>query len=113
MIKKILILLTLSIILVSSYSPGNVKLCQIMDKVPISNEEIVKTFTSFLPKADNIGHRILHLNEIVINGVLNYDNVPMEIKKPIVMKIIELSQQGDETGGMILQFYHDVINCLL
>lgn len=111
MFRRIIVFLFVTI--AASLSPGATKFCQVMDKVPIPNEKIVKSATSFLPNADNVGHRILHLNEVVINGVLHFDVIPMEIKKPFVMTIIELSQKGDETGGMILQIYHDLVSCLL
>ena len=89
------------------------KICKIIDKSPIENTEIVRKATSFLPNADNVGAKILHLNEILINNILNNPGINDEYKKQFILKIIELAQMGDETGSMILQSYHDLIQCLL
>ena len=89
------------------------KICKIIDNSPIENTEIVKKATSFLPNADNVGAKILHLNEILINNVLNNPGIHDGYKKEFILKIIELAQMGDQTGSMILQTYHDLIQCLL
>jgi len=75
-------------------------------------DNLVKSSSSILPKFDTIGSIVLHLNEKFINIVVD-SNMDLSIKKIFILNIIKTSQQGDETGGKILQFYYDFINCLL
>ncbi len=77
------------------------------------SEIIVKGITSFLTKVDGFGGYVLHTNDVIINCILNNDFLPLENKKDIILFFIKLSQYGDSTGSHILQFYHDLVSCLL
>ena len=74
---------------------------------------VVKGITGFLTKVDGFGGYVLHSNDIIINCILNNDLLPLEQKKDIILFFIKLSQYGDSSGSHILQFYHDLVNCLL
>jgi hypothetical protein len=74
---------------------------------------VVKGVTGFLTKVDGFGGYVLHSNDIIINCILNNDLLPLEQKKDIILFFIKLSQYGDSSGSHILQFYHDLVNCLL
>ena len=77
------------------------------------SELLVKKITSFLTNVDGFGGYVLHTNDVLINIILNNDYLPMERKKSIILFLIQISQYGDSTGSHILQFYHDLVNCLL
>ena len=77
------------------------------------SEILVKKITSFLTSVDGFGGYVLHTNDVLINIILNNDYFPMERKKSIILFLIRVSQYGDSTGSHILQFYHDLVNCLL
>lgn len=77
------------------------------------SEAIVKGTTSFLTKVDGVGGYILHTNDIIINFLLNNDLLSIDIKKKLILQLIEFSQAGDATGHQILQFYYDLVSCLL
>jgi len=75
-------------------------------------ESVVKTSTAILPQFDSIGHIVLSTNELLINKVLETKYDPV-IKKKIILYIINLSKQGDEMGGKILQNYYNLIDHIL
>ncbi len=77
------------------------------------SEMIVKGTTSFLTKVDGIGGYILHTNDVIINFLLNNEVLNNDIKKSLILQLISLSQAGDATGHQILQFYYDLVSCLL
>lgn len=77
------------------------------------SEFIVKKIAGIFPKMDVISHYVLHTNDVLINTILNDSHLKMEIKKILVLFIINLTQSGDATGGHILQLYQDIVNCLL
>lgn len=77
------------------------------------SEAVVKGITGFLTKVDGFGGYVLHMNDVMINCILNNDHITMETKKSLVLFFIKMSQIGDSTGSHILQFYHDLVNCLL
>lgn len=77
------------------------------------SELVVKGITGFLTKVDSFGGYVLHSNDVIINCILNNDLLPLEQKKDIILFFIKLSQYGDSTGSHILQFYHDLVSCLL
>ena len=78
-----------------------------------NSELLVKFVTGFLTKVDGFGGYVLHSNDVIINCILNNDLIDKENKKNIILFFIKLSQYGDSTGSHILQFYHDLVNCLL
>ena len=77
------------------------------------SEFIVKKIAGIFPKMDVISHYVLHTNDVLINTILNDSHLKMEIKKLLVLFLINLTQSGDATGGHILQLYQDIVNCLL
>ena len=77
------------------------------------SEQLVKGVTGFLTKVDGFGAYVLHTNDVIINCILNNDLLPLEQKKSIILFFIKMSQHGDATGSHILQFYHDLVSCLL
>jgi len=76
-------------------------------------ELVVKKISSLFPQMDSISHYVLHTNDVMINYILNNDLLRMETKKFLVIMLIEMTQAGDASGGYILEFYHDLVNCLL
>lgn len=77
------------------------------------SQEIITTISGTLPKIDSIGGHILHTHDIVINYILNLETIPIDLKKTIVLTLIQLVQNGDNAGSFLLQFYYDLVNCLL
>ena len=77
------------------------------------NEYLIKQISSSFPHMDSISHYVLHTNEVMINTILNNSHLNTEIKKILVLLLVEFTQFGDASGGVILQFYHDLVNCLL
>ena len=76
-------------------------------------EFIIKTISSTFPQVDSISHIVLHTSDNLINFTLNNNLLSNEMKKFIVLLIVEGIQFGDATGGYILDFYHQLVNCLL
>ena len=74
---------------------------------------IVKSISSLLPHVDSIGHKVLHANDVYISRVLNFDNMPHDVKREIILCIIKISQWGDDFGSHLLQLYYDIVDkCL-
>ena len=73
---------------------------------------LVKSSTAVLPQFDSIGHHVLHANEVLINKLLEL-NLNPGIKKKLILKVIDMTREGDEMGGKILQDYYDLIDYLL
>lgn len=73
---------------------------------------IVKMSTGLLPDFDKISHIVLTANEDIINKILDSSFSP-ELKKKLVLQVVELTRQGDETGSMILANYYKLIDFLL
>lgn len=119
----------------NSYIVNNLKTNKILNKKPLKllminscpdylnkytdflskeqSEIIIKQISGLFPKMDVISHYILHTNDILINYILNNNHINMEIKKSLVLFLIEMTQKGDSTGSHILEIYHDLVNCLL
>lgn len=72
--------------------------------------EVVKFVSSALPQVDQVGHQILHANNIYINNILNNDKIPHEIQKDLILIIIKIAQYGDDMGSHLLQMYFDLVN---
>lgn len=77
------------------------------------SELLVKKMSSIFPQMDSISHFVLHANSQLITGVLENDYLKVETKKFLVLMIIQFTQMGDSTGSHILQFYYDIVQCLL
>ena len=76
------------------------------------NLKIVKFSSQILPNFDTVGHTVLNLNEKLITQVI-FSNLNYDIKKSLILKIIELTQQGDEFGGIILENYYNFVDKIL
>ena len=83
------------------------------EKKKMVGESLVKWSTSMLAKADSVGHIVLHTNDKMINFVLSQTELPTELKKEIILNLIDIARHGDETGGTILSAYHDLVNHML
>ena len=101
-----------NIIMLDTYCPEYLsKYSELFDEK--QSEFIVKKIAGIFPKMDIISHYVLHTNDVLINTILNDTHLKMEIKKLLVLFLINLTQSGDATGGHILQLYQDIVNCLL
>lgn len=74
---------------------------------------MVKLISSILPHVDTIGHKVLHMDDEIINYFLNLDSLSPELKKQIILGIIHISQQGDHMGAQMLQLYYDIVSKLM
>ena len=74
--------------------------------------EIVQYSSQILPNFDTVGHYVLNLNEQLITQVIN-SNLNYDLKKNLILKIIEFTQQGDEIGGILLKNYYNFVNHIL
>jgi len=106
---KILFLLVTNLLSINTFFIDFTQLPKMHPETAIS---LVKASTAILPQFDSIGHRVLSTNEYLINRVLE-TNLDPAFKKQLILKVIELSRQGDEMGGKILQDYYNFIDYLL
>mgnify|MGYP003964267139 FL=1 len=77
------------------------------------SEFIVKKITGVLPQVDSVAGYVLHTNDVLINKILNNPMLDLETKKHWVLFFIKITQNGDNMGHQLLQYYHDLVNCLL
>ena len=77
------------------------------------SEFIVKKISITFPQLDSISHHILHTCDVLINIILNNEYLGTDTKKTLVLRLVEITQNGDATGSHILAMYHDLVNCLL
>jgi hypothetical protein len=77
------------------------------------SEFLVKKITGVLPKVDSVAGYVLHTNDVLINKILNNPMLDLETKKHWVIFFIRITQNGDNMGHQLLQWYHDIVNCLL
>ncbi len=77
------------------------------------SEFIVKKITGVLPQVDSVAGYVLHTNDVLINKILNNPVLDLETKKHWVLFFIRITQNGDNMGHQLLQYYHDLVNCLL
>lgn len=78
-------------------------------KVNVGNN-VVKTISGALPRVDNIGHNILHANNIFINDILNNPMLDHDTQKAIILFSIKLAQHGDDMGSQLLQMYYNIVD---
>ena len=71
---------------------------------------VVKSISAALPHVDNIGHNILHANNIFINDILNNPILDHDTQKAIILFSIKLAQQGDDMGSHLLQMYYNIVD---
>ena len=97
----------------SIFQSSNVNCLQLSDILtPEMSVSLVKASTQILPKVDSIGHIVLTANDMFINKVLESRLNPV-LKKQLILQIIDITRQGDDTGSTILQYYHDFVNSIL
>ena len=77
------------------------------------SELLVKKMSSIFPQMDSISHFVLHANSQLITSVLENEYLKVETKKFLVLMIIQFTQSGDSSGSHILDFYYDLVQCLL
>ena len=77
------------------------------------SEFLVKKMSSIFPQMDSISHFVLNTNSQLVSTVLENEYLKVETKKFLVLMIIQFTQMGDSTGSHILQFYYDIVKCLL
>lgn len=77
------------------------------------SEFLVKKITGVLPQVDSVAGYVLHTNDVLINKILNNPMLDLETKKHWVLVFIRITQNGDNMGSQLLQWYHDFVNCLL
>ena len=80
---------------------------------PERGEFIIKKISNIFPQMDVISHFVLHTNDVAINYILNIDFLSLDTKKQLALFLIHCTQLGDSTGSHILQFYSDLVKCLL
>jgi hypothetical protein len=66
-----------------------------------------------LANADSVGHRVLNNNKHIIDFLLDHKEISMEIKKPLILYLIETAQMGDSMGSQILETYYNLVDNLL
>jgi len=77
------------------------------------SELLVKKMSSIFPQMDSISHFVLNTNSQLVTSVLENDYLKVETKKFLVLMIIQFTQIGDSSGSHILDFYYDIVQCLL
>lgn len=76
-------------------------------------EMVVKKISSTLPNLDMIGGVVLHTTDELINKIINSFYLSLELKKSLVLFLINIAQIGDSAGHKILIYFYDIVNCLL
>ena len=93
---------------------ANSLLCKYTDLLDYDKSQfLVKKMSNIFPQLDSISHFVLNTNNQLVTAVLENDHLKVETKKFLVLMIIQFTQNGDSTGSHILQFYHDLVQCLL
>ena len=80
---------------------------------PVISKKIVVEVSNLLPNFDSIGHIVLHYNEVLINKVLAINWIDDDLKKKLVLNIIEACRRGDDFGSKILLNYYKLVDYLL
>tara|TARA_B100001094_G_C18180850_1_gene800788 strand:+ start:2248 stop:2589 length:342 start_codon:yes stop_codon:yes gene_type:complete len=89
---------------------------QLIQSIQIPQEtsyEIVKQLSHSLSSFDHIGSLVLTKNAEFVEFILEKDNLPIDLKKKIVLNCIEIAQNGDKMGSKILELYYNCVNNLL
>lgn len=76
-------------------------------------DAVVKQLSAGLPNVDNIGHKILHANNLFINDVLNNNILSHDMQKEIILTSIKIAQHGDNMGSSLLQLYYNIVDYFL
>jgi|TARA_Y100000816_G_C26078630_1_gene568161 hypothetical protein len=75
--------------------------------------KLISHVADVLPNIDIVGHNILNSNKVLIQNIVELTDVPIELKKDLILKIIHATQYGDEFGSIVLTNYEKLVNCIL
>ena len=72
---------------------------------------IVRVVSSFLPHIEQIGHRVLSLNNQFIQQIMDMDESKLSHKDKgkLITALIHTAQWGDNVGSRMLQVYLDIV----
>lgn len=72
---------------------------------------VVKVVSSLLPHIEQIGHRILSVNNHLIQQIMDMDESKLSHKDKgkIITSLIHMAQWGDNAGSRMLQIYLDIV----
>lgn len=78
------------------------------------NVPIVDEIAKLIPNIDsNIGHNVVLLDKVIVNGLINDHLLPSELKKDIILLIIKVTQEGDNIGAFVLSNYYNLVQHIL
>ena len=77
------------------------------------NKDIVKNLSGLLPQADIISKKVLEWNDIWIERILYSRTIPENLKKSLIINLINIVQNGDNAGSGFLEWYKELVECLL
>ena len=83
------------------------------DEIKIIGKQTVIYISEMLPKIDNIGHDVLHANNVFIKDILSNPVLNDEIKRNIILLSIKIAQCGDDMGSHLLQLYYNIVDACL
>lgn len=110
--RKILKILCIFLSFKNSVSFDIGSFCNIFHVPPETAHTLVKASTAILPKFDSVSHIVLNTNEMLINKLLD-SNLDPVFKKRLILQVIQMTKEGDDMGGVILQYYYNFIDKLL
>jgi hypothetical protein len=110
--KKIIKALCIFLSVKNSVSFEFGTLSNIFHVPPETAHTLVKASTAILPKFDSVSHIVLNTNEMLINKLLD-SNLDPAFKKKLILQVIQMTKEGDDMGGVILQYYYNFIDKLL
>jgi len=77
------------------------------------NKVYIKKLSGLLPELDIISKKVLEWNSIYIDKILDSRIIPEEFKKPLILELINIVQNGDNAGSSFLEWYKELIDCFL
>jgi len=75
--------------------------------------KLISESAEILPKIDIFGHEILNINKQLINYVIDMNDINIDIKKNLILKIVHATQFGDEFGNIVLHNYEKLVNNII
>jgi len=102
------------ILLILGFTVGK---CITFKPIPMISSDIavkiIKESGTLLTNIDIIGEQSLELNQITINFLLDNNYLNSEISKSLILYLINIAQEGDKMGTVLLTLYHELIIKLL
>jgi hypothetical protein len=77
------------------------------------NKFLIKEVTGWLPAADIVSKKVLEWNDIYITRIIDSRIIPEDLKKTLILDLINIVQWGDSTGSDLINWYYNFVNCLL